>query len=118
MEYSINKGIGKNVEFKGLQAQYLIIFAVGLLGIFFLFAMLYLLSIPIAICIVLGLIASTILIFFTFQLNRKYGQHGLMKLAAGKTRPQFITNRKPIHQLFISISKEHGKHTKNKNIRE
>ena len=44
MEYSINKGIGKNVEFKGLQAQYLIIFAVGLLGIFFLFAMLYLLS--------------------------------------------------------------------------
>ena len=30
MEYTINKGIGKSVEFKGLKAQYLFIFAGGL----------------------------------------------------------------------------------------
>ena len=27
MEYSINKGIGRTVEYKGLKAQYLFIFA-------------------------------------------------------------------------------------------
>ena len=30
--YNINKGIGRTVEFKGLKAQYLFIFAGGLLG--------------------------------------------------------------------------------------
>ena len=32
MNYNINKGIGRTVEFKGLKAQYLFIFAGGLLG--------------------------------------------------------------------------------------
>ncbi len=31
MEYSINKGIGRTVEYKGLKAQYLFIFAGGLI---------------------------------------------------------------------------------------
>lgn len=33
-EYPINKGIGASVEFKGLKAQYLFIFAGGLLLLF------------------------------------------------------------------------------------
>ena len=33
-EYNINKGIGQSVEFKGLKAQYLFIFAGGLLAVF------------------------------------------------------------------------------------
>ena len=33
MEYGINKGIGKSVEFRGLKAQYLFIFAGGLLAL-------------------------------------------------------------------------------------
>ena len=32
MKYHINKGIGRTVEFKGLKAQYLFLFAGGLLG--------------------------------------------------------------------------------------
>ena len=35
-DYPINKGIGHSVEFKGLKAQYLFIFAGGLLVVFFL----------------------------------------------------------------------------------
>lgn len=116
MEYKINKGVGKNVEFKGLQAQYLVIFAAGLLGIFFLFVILYMLNVPVAVCIIFGLSAATALVFFTFRLNKKYGEHGLMKLAASKTRPRFITNRKPIYQLFTSISKSDAKHTQNSNV--
>ncbi|WP_289753741.1 DUF4133 domain-containing protein, partial [uncultured Duncaniella sp.] len=36
MEYSINKGIGRTVEYKGLKAQYLFIFAGGLITDFIL----------------------------------------------------------------------------------
>ena len=45
MEYNINKGIGKSVEFKGLKAQYLFIFAVGLLAVFVLYIILYMMGI-------------------------------------------------------------------------
>ena len=41
MEYGINKGIGQSVEFKGLKAQYLFIFAGGLLAVFVLFVIFY-----------------------------------------------------------------------------
>jgi len=40
-EYPINKGIGRPVEFKGLKAQYLFIFCGGLLALFVLFVILY-----------------------------------------------------------------------------
>lgn len=100
MEYRINKGIGKNVEFKGLQAQYLVIFAVGLLAVFFAFVFLYLLNVPTAICIGFLVLSASFLVYMVFKLNKKYGQHGLMKIAARKTRPRFIISRKPIYSLF------------------
>ena len=40
-EYSINKGIGRSVEYKGLKAQYLFIFAGGLLAMFVVFVIMY-----------------------------------------------------------------------------
>ena len=40
-EYPVNKGIGRPVEFKGLKAQYLFLFAGGLLAAFVLFIILY-----------------------------------------------------------------------------
>ena len=46
MEYNINKGIGRNVEFNGLQAQYLYFFVGGLLCPFFLlFVIFYMIGI-------------------------------------------------------------------------
>lgn len=41
-QYNINKGIGRTVEFKGLKAQYLFLFAGGLLSILLLTMILYL----------------------------------------------------------------------------
>ena len=32
-DFEINKGVGREVEFKGLRAQYLFIFAFGLLAV-------------------------------------------------------------------------------------
>ena len=40
-DFEINKGVGREVEFKGLQAQYLFIFAAGLLAVFVMFVIMY-----------------------------------------------------------------------------
>ena len=53
--YNINKGIGRTVEFKGLKAQYLFIFAGGLLGTLIFVMILYmagvnLLHLPVSRC--------------------------------------------------------------------
>ena len=50
-EYPINKGIGRPVEFKGLKAQYLFIFCGGLLVLFVLFVILYMVGVGQWICI-------------------------------------------------------------------
>lgn len=53
-EYPYNKGIGRSVEFKGLKAQYLFIFAGGLLALFVLFIILYMVGIDQWFCIGFG----------------------------------------------------------------
>ncbi|MBF0647421.1 DUF4133 domain-containing protein [Dysgonomonas sp. GY75] len=99
-EYSINKGIGKPAEFKGLKAQYLFIFAGGLLGVFILFVILYMAGVGQWICIGLGVTLALMLVWLTFRLNDKYGQHGLMKLLAGKSHPRYIISRLRTGRLF------------------
>ena len=54
MEYGINKGIGKSVEFRGLKAQYLFIFAGGLLAVFVVFVILYMAGVDQWVCIAFG----------------------------------------------------------------
>jgi hypothetical protein len=100
MEYTINKGIGKSVEFKGLKAQYLFIFAAGLLSVFVLFVILYMAGVGQWICIGFGLTAASLLVWLTFLLNTRYGEHGLMKLMANRQHPRYLINRRTISRLF------------------
>lgn len=93
MEYTINKGIGRTVEYKGLKAQYLFIFAGGLIADFVLFVILYMCGVRQGLCIGFGVISASILVWYTFHLNGKYGQYGLMKLTSVKYRPRYIINR-------------------------
>lgn len=99
-EYSINKGINKPVEFKGLKSQYLVIFVVGLLAIIILFMVMYISGVPQNICIGFSLIIVPLLVWQTFSLNNKYGIHGLMKLQAVKSYPRRIMNRRSMVKLF------------------
>lgn len=99
-EYSINKGIGRNAEFRGLKSQYLFVFAGGLLGVFVLFVIMYMIGISQMVCIVFGVVAALSLVLGTFRLNAKYGEHGLMKLQAFSNHPRFIINRRRIAGLF------------------
>lgn len=96
----INKGIGRNVEFKGLESQYLFIFCGGLLAVFVVFVILYMAGVNQWVCIGFGVASATLLVWLTFRLNARYGTHGLMKAAARKRHPRFIISRKAIPRLF------------------
>ena len=101
-EYNINKGIGQSVEFKGLKAQYLFIFAGGLLAIFVLFVILFLAGVNQWVCIGTGVVSASLLVWQTFALNRRFGEYGLMKLMAKRSRPRFLINRKKPYQQRVN----------------
>ena len=105
-EYPINKGIGRPVEFKGLKAQYLFIFAGGLLAAFILFVILYMAGAGQWLCIGFGAVSASATVWLTFRLNAKYGEHGLMKLGAARSHPRYLTNRRCIARLLKRKRKE------------
>lgn len=104
-QYNINKGIGRTVEFKGLKAQYLFIFAGGLLAVLILVMILYMAGVNSFACLAVGATASSLIVWQTFTLNKKYGEHGLMKLSANKKHPRYIVCRKSIRRYLRSTSK-------------
>lgn len=105
-DYPVNKGIGRSVEFKGLKAQYLFIFVGGLLVLFVLFVILYMIGIDQWICIGFGGVSASVLVWQTFALNARYGEHGLMKLGATKSHPRYLLNRRRISRLIKKRKEE------------
>ena len=99
-EYPINKGIGRPVEFKGLKAQYLFLFAGGLLAAFILFVILYMAGAGQWLCIGFGAVSASSLVWLTFRLNAKYGEHGLMKLGAARMRPRHVLHRRRVSGML------------------
>ena len=99
-EYTVNKGIGRSPEFKGLKSQYLFIFAGGLLALFVIFVVMYMAGIDQCVCIGFGVVSSSLLIWGTFRLNTRYGE-----LQASRNRPRHIISRRSFNRLFSVTSK-------------
>ncbi|MEO9020982.1 MAG: DUF4133 domain-containing protein [Ginsengibacter sp.] len=88
--YTINKGINKPIEFKGLKAQYIWYLGGGLLVLLIAFAVLYILGINTFVCLGIILISGTVLFIQVYKLSRKYGEHGMMKSMAKRGIPKVI----------------------------
>ena len=99
-DYPINKGIGHSVEFKGLKAQYPFILGGGLLAVFFLVVVRYMAGADQLVCIGLGLTLGSLLVWGTFHLNSKFGEHGRMKLVATMSHPRYIVKRRKTNLMF------------------
>ncbi|MDR2408613.1 MAG: DUF4133 domain-containing protein [Bacteroidales bacterium] len=102
MEYTVFKGINKTVEFKGLRAQYLVYFVVGVIILFMLFVILRMFSVNIVGSIITVVGLALILIVSVFRMNAKYGQYGLMKKQAQRRCPRFLISRKSFHTILAS----------------
>lgn len=88
--YTINKGINKPIEFKGLKAQYIWYLGGGLLALLILFAVLYICGVNTFACLGIIVISGTLLFMYVFRLSRKHGEHGMMKSLAKKSVPTVI----------------------------
>ncbi|MDR0606509.1 MAG: DUF4133 domain-containing protein [Bacteroidales bacterium] len=105
MEYTVLKGINKTVEFKGLRAQYLIYFAVGIITLFMLFIVLRMFNANIFGSLITVLSLALILIAVVFHMNAKYGRYGLMKQQARRRCPRFLISRKSFKFILLSTRK-------------
>lgn len=97
--YSINKGINRPLEFRGLQAQYILYFAGGLMGVLVLFSILYILGLNAYLSLLTGLGLGGFVFLYVYKLNNKYGQWGWMQRAAQKKVPKRLMSKS--RQLFI-----------------
>jgi len=99
--YEINKGVNKPIEFKGLKAQYIVYLAIGLVALLLLFAISYMVGVPVYVSLGIVVILGYILFAWVFKYSHKYGQYGLMKEAAYRRVPVAITcrNRRQFRRL-------------------
>ena len=88
--YTINKGINKPIEFKGLKAQYIWYLGGGLLILLILFAILYICGVNTFICLFIIVSCATTLFMNVYKLSRKYGEHGMMKKLAQLSIPNVV----------------------------
>lgn len=102
--YTINKGINKPIEFKGLKAQYIWYLGGGLLGLLILFAILYICGVNTFICLGIIIIAGTVLFIHVYKLSHKYGEHGMMKALAKRNIPSVIKSYS--RKVFTGLCKK------------
>jgi hypothetical protein len=88
--YTINKGVNRSVEFRGLKAQYIWWLAGGVVGLMGLFAVLYILGVGAVLCLGLVGVLGTILFLQVYRISRVYGEHGLMKRGAARRVPRRV----------------------------
>lgn len=106
--YSINKGINKPIEFKGLKAQYIWWLGGGLLVLLLLFAVLYISGVNSIVCVIIIALLAGILFMYVYQLSRKYGQYGMMKSIAKRNLPTLIKNHSRKTFLNLLRKKAHA----------
>jgi hypothetical protein len=101
--YTINKGINKPIEFRGLKAQYIVYLAVGLIALFILFAVMYVIGVNMFVCLALVAILGTALFMFVYRMSDTYGQHGLLKKMARRRLPDFV--KASSRKVFMTLLK-------------
>jgi hypothetical protein len=104
--YSINKGINKPIEFKGIKAQYIMYLAIGLVVILIVFTICYMCGVSSYISLPMVAILGFSLLNWVMRFSAKYGQFGLLKETAYRSIPATIRcfNR----SLFIHLSQTPG----------
>jgi hypothetical protein len=101
--YTINKGVNRPIEFRGLKAQYIWWLGGGVAGLLAVFAGMYIGGINPFVCIALVGIAGLILFRTVYRLSRRYGQYGWMKKQAARHLPGTI--RITTRKLFCTWKK-------------
>lgn len=107
--YTINKGINKPIEFKGLKAQYIGYLAAGLVALLILFAILYICGVNMYFCLTIAALLGVGLFMTIYRLSDKYGQHGLLKKTATRNIPAYLkVNSRKVFYNLLAIDRTTG----------
>ncbi|MVT07704.1 DUF4133 domain-containing protein [Chitinophaga tropicalis] len=101
--YEINKGINRPLEFRGLKAQYIVYFVLGLIGLLVLFAVAFIAGVPTLICFAGTGVLGFVLYVNVYRYSNKYGSYGLMKEAAFRQVPAAIRCR--TRKVFVDLNR-------------
>ena len=104
IQYEINKGVNRPIEFRGLKGQYIYILAIGLAVLLVTFSILYIAGVPVLLLVPVVVLAGSGLFLGVYRYSHKYGQHGLSKALAQKQVPSAIISRD--RKIFICLSKK------------
>jgi len=99
--YSINRGINRSLEFKGIKAQYVIYLALGLVLLLLLFAVFHLAHVNLYVGIAIILLAGGALVLAVKRLSDRYGEHGLIKHSAARRLPASVQSRS--RRVFLQL---------------
>ncbi|WP_431217152.1 DUF4133 domain-containing protein [Puia sp. P3] len=99
--YSINRGINRSLEFKGIKAQYVIYLALGLVLLLLLFAAFHIAHINLYVSIAIILPAGGALVLTVKRLSDRYGEHGLTKHSAVRRLPTSVQSRS--RKIFLQL---------------
>lgn len=107
IQYEINKGINRPIEFRGLKAQYIYYLAFGLAVLLVGFSIMYIAGVPVFLCVPVVVLAGSGLFIGVYRYSHRYGQHGLMKAIAYRQVPSaiLIRSRKIIRALALKQKK-------------
>lgn len=103
--YSVNKGVGKTVTVKGLQAKYLI-YAIGaFVGAIVLYVTMRS-FLPEVMALGVGAGAGAVVLVRIMRISRTYGRYGMTRLKAARNIPRYVLRRKTYRNLFMSKKRE------------
>lgn len=91
--YSINKGINRPLEFRGLRAQYIWYLGGGLVAVLVVYAVLYICGLNAYLCVALCVGLGGFVFVKVYKMNKTYGQHGLARKAAGRRVPKVLRSK-------------------------
>lgn len=98
--YTINRGPGKTVEFKGLKAQYIKYLVMVGVALFVLFFILQFAGAPVYIIVAIVGGGGILGIGYIYKMSKKYGRFGLEKMQASRSLPRFILHRRTFRTLL------------------
>lgn len=90
IEYEINKGVNRVIEFRGLKAQYIYYLAIGLAALLIVFSISYIAGVPVYLAVPVVLSAGGGLFAGVYRYSHRYGAYGLMKALAYRQVPSAI----------------------------
>jgi hypothetical protein len=104
--YTINKGINRPIEFRGLKAQYIYYLAIGLAALLVMFSAMYISGVPVYVCVAIIVTSGSALFTGVYHYSHKYGEFGLMKAFSFKQLPTALITKSRNSFIRLAIKEK------------